>query len=266
MLGKELYKTDIRCELSLEHLRSLVFFYAPLIGNDALVLSEYFVMRGSQLSFEEINEVLTSLNISIDIFERDLEMLNMYRLVRTLKQEDHYVLVFNEPLTRKAFIKDDILVRDFIMKTSGIYYRKIISTMKSEDMYYGYEDITRNMSVNELRNWSAAEESYFNRSKPERYSYNTLFDINVFLKDISALMFPLRYRTDEVLRTIATLADLYGISYDKMRSYVATAVNRSKEEFNLKELRYLCMNSKADYQRVREDQYDVDCQTYLMNL
>ena len=266
MLGKELYKTDIRCELSLEHLRSLVFFYAPLIGNDALVLYEYFVMRGSQLSFEEINEVLTSLNISIDIFERDLEMLNMYRLVRTLKQEDHYVLVFNEPLTRKAFIKDDILVRDFIMKTSGIYYRKIISTMKSEDMYYGYEDITRNMSVNELRNWSAAEESYFNRSKPERYSYNTLFDINVFLKDISALMFPLRYRTDEVLRTIATLADLYGISYDKMRSYVATAVNRSKEEFNLKELRYLCMNSKADYQRVREDQYDVDCQTYLMNL
>ena len=266
MLGKELYKADIRCELSLEHLRSLVFFYAPLVGNDALVLYEYFVMRGSQLSFEEINEVLTSLNISIDIFERDLELLNMYRLVRTLNHDDHYVLIFNEPLTRKAFIKDDILVRDFIMKTSGIYYRKIISTMKSEDMYYGYEDITKNMSLNDLRNWSAKDESALKRNDPVRYDYNTLFDINVFLKDISAMMFPLRYRTDEVLRTIATLADLYGISYYKMRSYVAAAVNRSKEEFNLKELRYLCMNSKADYQRVREDQYDVDCQTYLMNL
>ena len=76
----------------------------------------------------------------------------------------------------------------------------------------------------------------------------------------------MRYRTDEVLRTIANLADLYGIGYDKMRSYVATAVNRSKEEFNLKELRYLCMNSRISYQKVREDEYDVDCQTYLMSL
>ncbi|MBR4461870.1 MAG: DnaD domain protein [Erysipelotrichaceae bacterium] len=267
MLGKERYKTDIRCELSIEHLRSLVFFYAPLIGNDAVILYEYFVLRGSQLSFEEINDILTSLNISIDLFERDLELLNMYRLVKTLKQEDRYVLIFNEPMKMQEFIKDDILVREFIMKTSGNYYRSILSTMKSIDNYYGYEDITKVLSVNDLSKWSMANEKDLNDSiNPIRYNYNTLFDINVFLKDISSLMFPLRYRTDEVLRTIATLADLYGISYDKMRSYVATAVNRSKEEFNLKELRYLCMNSRIDYQKVKENEYDVDCQTYLMNL
>ena len=153
------------------------------------------------------------------------------------------------------------------MKTSGNYYRSILSTMKSIDNYYGYEDITKVLSVNDLSKWSMANEKDLNDSiNPIRYNYNTLFDINVFLKDISSLMFPLRYRTDEVLRTIATLADLYGISYDKMRSYVATAVNRSKEEFNLKELRYLCMNSRIDYQKVKENEYDVDCQTYLMNL
>ncbi len=266
MLGKERYKTDIRCELSSEHLRSLVFFYAPLIGNDALVLYEYFVLKGSQLSFEEISDVLASLNISIDIFERDLELLNMYRLVKTLKQEDRYVLIFNEPMKMREFIKDDILVREFIIKTSGNYYRSILSTMKSLDSYYGYEDISKVLSANDLSRWSMSDESYLNNSNPIRYNYNTLFDINVFLKDISSLMFPMRYRTDEVLRTIATLADLYGISYDKMRSYVATAVNRSKEEFNLNELRNLCMNSRADFQRVKEDEYDVDCQTYLMNL
>ncbi|MBQ6560171.1 MAG: hypothetical protein IJL85_05015 [Erysipelotrichaceae bacterium] len=266
MLGKEKYKTDIRLELTNEHMRSLVFFYAPLIGNDALVLYEYFVLKGSQLSFEEINDVLTSLNISIDLFEKDLELLNIYRLVKTLKQEDRYVLIFNEPMKMQEFIRDDILVREFIMKTSGNYYRSILSTMKSPDNYYGYEDISKVLSANDLSKWTMNEESYLVSSNPIRYSYNTLFDINVFLKDISSLMFPLRYRTDEVLRTIATLADLYGINYEKMRSYVATAVNRSKEEFNLNELRYLCMKARTDYQRVKEDEYDVDCQTYLMNL
>ncbi len=266
MLGKERYKTDIRCELSNEHLRSLVFFYAPLIGNDALLLYEYFVLKGSQLSFEEINDVLTSLNIPIDLFERDLELLNMFRLVRTLKQEDRYILIFNEPMKMAEFIRDDILVREFIMKTSGNYYRQVISLMKGMDNYYGYQDVSKVLSVNDLSKWTMSNEKDLESSNPIRYNYNTLFDINAFLKDVSSLMFPMRYRTDEVLRNIAVLADLYGISYDKMRSYVAAAVNRSKEDFNLKELRYLCMNSRIDYQKVKEDEYDVDCQTYLMSL
>ena len=58
MIGKDLYKTEINAELSGERLKSLVFFYGPLIGNDALILYEYLVLQGTQYSFNEINDLL----------------------------------------------------------------------------------------------------------------------------------------------------------------------------------------------------------------
>ena len=36
MLGNDLYKVEVKNELSNERLKSLVFFYAPLVGSDAL--------------------------------------------------------------------------------------------------------------------------------------------------------------------------------------------------------------------------------------
>ena len=106
MLGKDLYKIEVNAELSNERLRSLVFFYGPLIGDKALVLYEYLVLRGNRLVFEEINELLMSVNLSIDDFEFFCIKLNEYRLLKTLKQENRYIFALNNPLEIRQFIKD----------------------------------------------------------------------------------------------------------------------------------------------------------------
>ena len=268
MLGKDLYKVDVNGELSNERLKSLIFFYAPLIGDDATILYQYLLLRGSTYSFAELNELLTYLNKSVDVFESNCNNLNKYRLLKTLKQDNRYVFVVNAPLTIKEFIKDDIFVREFIMKTSGEYYRILTAGVFADNNYYDYEDISDTLSLDDLKMWSREDETYLktNGNKTNTYEFNTLFDINYFLKDISSLMFPMKYRTVDNLKQIAILADLYGISYEKMRGYVANAVNKSDDSFNINQLKYSCMNAKTNYEKVSEDKYNVPCQIYLMSL
>lgn len=266
MLGNQLYKIEVNCELSNERLKSLIFFYGPLIGHDALALYEYLVFKGSTIGFEEINNLLVSLNISVDNFEEQCGKLNEYRLLRTLKQENKYILVFNNPLTIKEFIKDNILVRDFISKTSGPHYQELIADVYDEEIHEDFEDVSRTLSLEALNTWSKEDETYLSKENNDRYNFNTLFDVNVFLKDISTILLPMKFRTPENLRALANLADLYNISYDKMRSFLPKIARSDSNEFDLNQLKYLCMNAKVDYSSVEDGKYNVPCVSFLMNL
>ena len=266
MLGKDLYKIEVNTELSNERLRSLVFFYGPLIGKEALVMYEYLVLRGNQTAFEEINSLLMNLNLAIDDFEFYCIKLNEYRLSKTLKQDNRYIFVFNDPLEVKQFIKDDILVRDFILKTSGEYYRELTSDIYMESDHAGFEDVSQTLSLDTLQDWKAEDESYLKKKEVRRYEFPTMFDVNVFLKDISSNLLPMRFRTPENMKELATLADLYNISYDKMRTYLPRVARTDTNEFDLKELRYLCMNAKSEYKKIDGDPYDTPCLNFLMSL
>lgn len=266
MLGKDLYKIDVNAELSNERLKSLVFFYAPLIGRDALSLYQYLVLNETTVGFDELNNLLVSLNISVDIFEKEIKKLNEYRLVKTLKKDNKYIFVFNNPLTRKEFVKDDVFVREFILKTSGKHYQDLTAGIFEYNNHSDYEDISETLSLDVIRNWSKEDESYL-KAKPtnNEYMFNTLFDVNVFLKDVSTVLLPLRFRTKENMRQLAMLADLYSISYDKMRTYLPKVARSDSNEFDLNQLRYLCMNAKTDYS-LNSDSYSVSPVLFLMKL
>ena len=267
MIGNDYCKIDVNFELASDRLKSLVLFYGPLIGNDALALYEYLAISGSSAGFSRLNNLLNSLNISVDSYEKRCEKLNEYRLMRTLNKDDHYVFVLCAPLTMKEFIKDDILVRDFILRTSGGRYQEIVSTIYEDNRYYDFKDVSKKLSLENLKEWSAEDETYLkSRSRKTEYDFNTRFDVNLFLKDISTTMFPSRFRSEENMKEIAMLADLYNISYDSMRTYVARATNSSKEQFDLRSLKDLCLSAQSLFQKVGEDEYDMPSITYLMSL
>ncbi|MBO7676351.1 MAG: DnaD domain protein [Erysipelotrichaceae bacterium] len=266
MIGNNYYKIDVNFELSGDRLRSLVLFYGPLIGNDALALYEYLVLNGSSAGFGRLNELLNSLYISIDAFEERCEKLNEYRLLKTLNKDDHYVFVFSEPLSMKQFIKDDILVRDFILKTSGPNFQRISAGIFEDNRYPEFKDISKKLSIDDLDRWSEDDETYLKNRKTSSYDFNTRFDVNVFLKDISTTMLPSRFRTEENMKEVAMLADLYNISYDAMRTYVAKATNSSREQFDLRGLKDSCLAAQSAYRKVGDDEYDIPSITYLISL
>lgn len=267
MLGNDLFRVESNVDLSKEMYKSLILFYNPLIGNDAHYLYEFLVIKGTNFSFEELNKVLNSLNISIDSFEKSIEKLNQYRLVNTLKKkdEDQYVFVLNNPLTPYEFIKNDLFVREFILKTSGLYYQSLISDLRYENNYKDYEDISTKYDASALVSWNSKNESFLRPTNKGIYDFNTFFDINTFLKDMTTTLFPLKYRTIENLKEIATLADLYNISYEKMRSYIPQVSKTDTNNFDLNLLKYLCQNANSEYRFVEEGIYDIPCQLFLLN-
>ena len=267
MLGKELYKLQVNCELSNERLKSLVFFYEPMIGPNALATYEYMTLKGTSVRFNELNDLLTTLNISVDEFEKQCAKLNEYKLLKTLKKDNQYIFELNAPLTMKAFIKDDLLVRTFILKTSGKYYQELISGLTSDDNYNEFEDISKKFSHDNIKNWSKEDETYLTIKKDDTsYNFGTFFNVNKFLQGVSTNLFPLHLRTPSNLKLIATLADLYNISYDKMKCFIPKISKLNSTSIDTELLKYLCIKTNADYQKVEEGNYNVPCITYLMSL
>lgn len=266
MLGTESYKIQIKGELSNERLKSLIFFYEPLIGNDALFLYEFFYFRNNDIRFKEINELLSSLNISVDEFEKRCNILNEYKLVATLKKGPQYVFKIREPLLMEEFIKNDLFVRNFILKTSGKYYQELLADIKLDDNYNEFEDISKNFDASNLQDWSKSDETYLNNNNKESYNFNTIFNVNTFLKNVSTNLFPMRLRTENNLRQLATLADLYNISYDKMSNFLIKACKLDSDSIDFNYLKYMCIHTNSDYQKVDQGNYNVPCLTYLMSL
>ena len=269
MLGKDYYRIETDVELSGEKLKSLVFFYGPLIGCEALNLYEYLVLKGSSIGYAKLNDLLQELNLSIDHFEELIGHMNEFRLLKTLKKEDHYIFVLQAPLDMNEFIKDDIFVRYFILKTSGANYQRLISTLVEPDEHRDFENVSKTLTSEALSGWTKSDETYINKSrksKKEKYDFNTLFDINVFLKDISPTLFPMRFRTRNNLEKIAIYGDLYDVSYDRMRVYLAQVSDFDADSFDLKKLEKVCMSSSGNYEKIEKGRYDVPCVRFLMSL
>ena len=268
MTGKDLYHIEKNGELSEERLRSLLFFYRPLIGNDALALYQYLFLAPADPGFTELNRLLQDLNCSVDDFEKECRKLNEYRLLKTLRKDDRYVFLLSEPLSRREFVKDDILVRYFILNAGGETYRSILSSIPVGNSYDGFENISGTISASGLEAWTSEDETYLNENKTDvkrSYDFDTLFDVNYFLKDMSTLLFPQRFRTEENLRQIARMADLYNVSNEKMRQYIAKACSLDGKTFDFDLLYYLCSSGNSG-EAAEEGTYGVPCVNFLMKL
>lgn len=268
MLGKDLFKVESNVDLSNERFKSLILFYNPLIGADALALYEFLVVKGSNSSFEELAKLLNSLNMPVEKFESLIDKLNEYHLLNTLKDEtsNKYIFVLNNPLNIEEFIKDDVLVRNFIHKTSGVYYQSLLINIRSNSKHDNFKDVSKKLDPSVLNDWSEEDETFLKqRTNNEEFDFNTFFNVNSFLEDVSTNLLPLRYRNQDNMREMAKLADLYNISVDKMRVYVARAVGTDSNEFDLNLLRYLCENSQSEYKTISNGVYDVPCELFLMN-
>ena len=52
MIGKDFYRIDNKADISNERLKSLIFFYGPMIKNDALVLYESLLFQEERTATE----------------------------------------------------------------------------------------------------------------------------------------------------------------------------------------------------------------------
>lgn len=275
MLGKDLFKVEVKADLSYRRNKSLILFYNPLIGNDAYYLYEFLCLKGTSSNFEELNKLLNSTRLSIDNFEECLKKLNKYGLLTTLKKKEEeqkedsnrYIFILENPLDFDEFSKDALLVRDFILKAGGQYYQMLISEARSFSKHRGFDDVSYKFDLKELESWNLNDEQFL---KPlgnidKSYDFNTMFDVNILLEDMSLNLFPMKFRTSENLKEIARLADIYNISYDKMRIIISKTLRSDSKSLDLKELKNRCIAALPDYRVIEKGNYKVPCELFLMN-
>lgn len=275
MLGKDLFKVEVKADLSYRRNKSLILFYNPLIGNDAYYLYEFLCLKGTSSNFEELNKLLNSTRLSIDNFEECLKKLNKYGLLTTLKKKEEeqkedsnrYIFILENPLDFDEFSKDALLVRDFILKAGGQYYQMLISEARSFSKHRGFDDVSYKFDLKELESWNLNDEQFL---KPlgnidKSYDFNTMFDVNILLEDMSLNLFPMKFRTNENLKEIARLADIYNISYDKMRIIISKTLRSDSKSLDLKELKNRCIAALPDYRVIEKGNYKVPCELFLMN-
>ena len=267
MIGNDLFKIESDVSLSGNTYKSLIIFYNPLVGPEALYLYQYLTINNDRPNFTELKSLLNSLSMSIDKFEKLVKKLNEYKLITTLKEEstDKYVFILNEPLTINEFLNDNIFVRDFVQKTSGEYYRSVLSKIKFKNKYKNFEDVSHKLSKNILDNWTYKDEQYIKMPSSNQYNFGNLFDINTFLKGVSTTLFPLSCRTQENLKLISNLADLYDISYKKMAAYLSEAIKYKDQVLDVALLKYKCQSSINDNIDKETTGYKVPVSTFLMN-
>jgi replication initiation and membrane attachment protein DnaB len=76
----------------------------------------------------------------------------------------------------------------------------------------------------------------------------------------------MRFRTRNNLEKIAIYGDLYDVSYDRMRVYLAQVSDFDADSFDLKKLEKVCMSSSGNYEKIEQGRYDVPCVRFLMSL
>lgn len=267
MLGNNLFRVQSNSDFNSSQYKALILLYKPLIGNDALYLYQFLSVKGTYTAFEEINKLLNSLMISIDSFEEYVHKLNEYKLVRTLKNtnDETYVFVIENPLSFEEFVKDDLFVRDFILKTSGLYYQSLLNEIEFQSDFKNYKDVSAKFNKENLAAWNNDNESFLKNKKKPEYNFNTFFDINIFLKDVSTRILPMKYRTVELLSEIARLADLYNISYEKMRKIIAQIPLNKDISVYLEQLKNKCMYDKNEFKQYNDGIYNIPCELFLMN-
>lgn len=252
-------------DISGEYLKSLVLLYSEITSSSetAMYLKMIYLERNT---FKRLNDLLSVLNLSISNFEKYLHNLEKVNLINTYHNSNEYIFVLKSPLDFEAFFAHPIYGRLLVKNVDRdyFYYLKSQRQQISFDITK-YQDISDKGVFDELSDWDSKKETdyrVFADSNKDIVRIESYFDIDHFMKNISATLFPVELRTNDNLNTIAKLADAYSISESDMRRFLNQTISISPLKFDENRLNYLCKNAKGNYDNTK-DGYEMPCAAFL---
>lgn len=267
MLGCNEYHLTGYSELSNCDVKSLTLLYQELTSMQAIRLYTLLIYQNKSFK-RQLNELLTELNLSLDVFENCLAELETVGLIDTYQNHNVLVFVVKKPKPYAEVIHDQVLGRLLIKKVDQTYYRYLISLLKPNINLDGYRKINHTLSADLLNNWNSNEEVIFNdvaacKDREEEIKKG-IFDINHFLKTVSNALFPVSLRTAENLNAIVELADTYNINENDMRIFISKAISLAPLSFNLAHLKNLCLGSQNSAIKTNDDDpYHMPCVAFF---
>ncbi|NLC34673.1 MAG: hypothetical protein GX760_05355 [Erysipelothrix sp.] len=262
--GEYEYKVENNIKLSQEHLESLSLMYQPLIGASALGL---YLLFNNGLIHTNYSKLALLVNVNIEEIERNLILLERYRLIRTFKhkEEHHFIHQILAPILPSAFLNHYVYglklkqaIGDYHYNVLVIKYREVVLEKKD------YVDISETKAFNS-NSFDAADLNSMLQTKAIDIELSTQFDFGLFLSDASELKFPSILRTKENLKLISELALLYGISELRMATLVYRSIDYNKKELVTEKLYERVRREKVEFEHT-QNKYDLPTIAFLQSL
>ncbi|MFV0479113.1 MAG: DnaD domain protein [Anaerorhabdus sp.] len=255
---------QVSCGFQNIELQTLILLYQPLIGKEAL--SFYLTCQaGSENKVMSHQYLSTLLNMGIQDLENARKKCEEFQLVRTFLKDENtrrvYIYHCLEPKNAMEFFNHEVYGRLLLKNIGQEYFQQLkLRLLANEIDTSKLLEVTNRLNQKQLATWDVAKEVEYNKIQNTNQHIGTLdnmnFDYQKLLQGATVLTFPIEARTAENLQLIGELAQLHGISEERMKILVSRAVNLSDSRLDLKRLKNLCLTEEPSVSdNVSQDPY-----------
>lgn len=251
---KDTYRCECLHGVSQEALTSLMTFYQPLVGSDAILI--YLTLTAESQNphgQDSFQRLFTLMGIPSATFSNACTKLEEYMLMRTYVKESEtknsYIYILNLPLNGQEFASNRFYMSRYL-STVGQAQSEISVTRAAGGTVsiQGYQDITH--AVKNLKQDDYDRSVPYVEVKP-KYVFSTddtsiHFDYERFLAQCTDLVFPVALRTQENMALIGRLATIYGLSVDRMLILIKECIKLSTMEFDTEKLKVKAARCESD--------------------
>lgn len=243
------------------NMQSWMMLYAPLIGKDAAMLYQSLMTLATLPQTVKNHLLLSKISmLSMERMETQRVVLEQYLLIKSYYNANKhtYLYAIYMPKEGNEFLRHDVFGRLY-MKQMGkqVYEFARKNFAGSQEDKEDYQEISMSMR-SLMQDWDETKEQSFDELRP-KHQEEMIYDFNfqVFLQDLSTMIFPQAQRTKENLHFIAEKAELYGISEKDMQKYVGKSVNVKTGILDRNKLIKFMQANKKDYDQIFDDPYQM---------
>ena len=271
--AKNLYQIEGIHDISKERILDLLSCYQACIGHNAV--SFYLTLLAESRMDSSAREHTRLCRLaSMDIRQIDAARIKceQFGLIKTYVNQDETLYLYEllSPLSAREFLLHDVFGRLYLsnmgMKDASVTSSAIL---RSKRQNLSMKDISTSFDVTLLSSWDTEKEVEYSTVQKEaevQLPVRTGFDTEMFLSQMTNLVFPYAARTQENLVMIADLATLYGISEDRMRILVGHCVNNASGTLNQELLKRMASYEKPELKHEPKNRYDVPPVLFLQNI
>ncbi len=271
--AKILYQIKGIQDISKERILDLLSCYQACIGHNAI--SFYLTLLAESRMGTSAKEHTRLCRLaSMDIRQLDAARIKceQFGLIKTYSNQDETILLYElmMPLCAKEFLLHDVFGRLYL-SNMGMKDASLTSSVMLQQNHLNHQmkEISAAFDVSLLSNWNNEKEIEYSTVQKEtevKFPTRAGFDIEMFLSQMTNLVFPYQSRTTENLALIADLGALYGISEDRMRILVGHCVNNATGTLNKDMLKRLASYEKPEIQHEPKNKYDIPPVLFLENI
>lgn len=243
-------------ELTNQQADVLYFCYATFLKSETLHF--YQLLLTSARQYQEVNyDFFQPLIPFVDFNELRIE-LEKHLLIKTFQEKTRIVIECIAPKTIDEFIEHPILGELFFQTVNEQTASHILGILR----YPGYKTNGNNISAVLVLNPS----QFSNRSLrlDFRNKIPDAFNLDDFLEQVGPLVVPYQIRTKQNLSLIESLANKYQLSFEQLKGFLLTCLDKSGTQLDRNRLKYVVeksiLNHTKEDQRQTAEQYLVSLQ------